>query len=218
MKKSLKSDELQPASRMDRVRRKPERPAEILAAAFEEFVLKGYAASRLEDVATRAGVTKGTIYFHFENKEQVFFQMVRELSKPIREKANAFLSNSPDDAVGFISHYLDFAHRLLFEDRHAREILRLLISEATRFPELVDEHFAQFIAPIFEQLHMRLARASADGTIRQSPAIEFPDLILSPVMALNIFLLLFSDRKPMDAKQHLEAAKDLLLNGLLPRN
>ena len=60
-----------------RARRKAERPAEILDAAFEEFAKSGYAATRLEDVAARACVTKGTIYFYFETKERVFDEMIR---------------------------------------------------------------------------------------------------------------------------------------------
>jgi len=206
------------SNRADRIRRKPERPMEILTAAFEEFVRCGYAATRLEDVAIRAGVTKGTIYFHFENKEKVFVQMVRELSKPVWQKTDEFLRQRPDDVVEFLSSYLDFAHGLLFEDRHAREILRLLISEATRFPELVDEHFAQFVEPIFEHLRKGLGEAAEAGKIRRSPALDFPDLLLSPVLALNIAMLLFSGRKPIDAKRHLDAAKDVFLMGLLPRD
>lgn len=66
-------------ARSVRARRKFERPGEILEAAFEEFVENGYAGTRLEDVAARAGVTKGTIYFYFESKEDVFASMVREL-------------------------------------------------------------------------------------------------------------------------------------------
>ena len=206
------------APRPEKVKRKPERPGEILAAAFEEFVRHGYAAARLEDVAVRAGVTKGTIYFHFHNKEEVFIQMVRELSKPLHEKTEQFLQNKPANVLEFISAYLEFCHGLIFEDRSVREILRLLISEATRFPELVDEHTALFIEPIFQHLRSDLTAAAQAGTIRPSPIVDFPDLLLSPVMALNIFLLLFSDRKPLDAKLHLEAAKDLLLRGLLPRD
>jgi AcrR family transcriptional regulator len=202
----------------EKTRRKPERPGEILAAAFEEFVLSGYAATRLEDVATRAGVTKGTIYFHFQNKEQVFVQMVRELSRPLIARTEAFLKNRPADFVEFLESYLEFTHGLVFEDRHAREILRLLISEASRFPELIDEHSAQFIEPIFAQLRIELDKEMRAGRVRTSPVLDFPDLLLSPVLALNIFMLLFSDRRALDPKLHLKAAKDLLLYGLLARN
>lgn len=216
MKKSRADNASLPAG-PEKVRRKPGRPGEILAAAFEEFVLHGYAATRLEDVAARAGVTKGTIYFHFENKENVFVQMVREQSKSLQMNVQDFLRQETADVEMFLSDFLDFSHNLMLKDRHAREILRLLIAEASRFPDLVDEHTSQFIEPIFRHLRGVLGRAAMEGKIRKSPAIDFPDLLLSPALALNVFMMLFADRKDADPASRVAAAKDLLLNGLLPR-
>lgn len=65
-----------------RARQKLERPAEILEAALEEFVRKGYIATRLEDVAKAVGVTKGTIYFYFETKEALFSAVIRHFARP----------------------------------------------------------------------------------------------------------------------------------------
>jgi AcrR family transcriptional regulator len=201
-----------------RVRRKPERLTEILTAAFEEFVLHGYAATRLEDVATRAGVTKGTIYFHFQNKEDVFVHMVHELSAPMRLKSEEFLREGPEDGVEFLKAYLRFAHDQIFNDRHAREILRLMISESTRFPDLVDEHFNQFIEPMLNRIRSGLAASAREGKVRNAPVIDFPDLVFSPVLALNIIVLVFADRRAIDPQKRLAAAEDLLLHGLLPRD
>lgn len=201
-----------------RVRRKPERLTGILAAAFEEFARHGYAATRLEDVAARAGVTKGTIYFHFQNKETVFVHMVHELSAPMRRNSEEFLRDGPEDGVEFLRAYLRFAHDRIFNDRHAREILRLLISEATRFPDLVDEHFGQFIEPVLNRIRTSLAAAARDGKVRNSPAIDFPDVVFSPILALNVVVLIFADRKGIAREKHLAAAEDLLLYGLLPRS
>lgn len=204
-------------SKPEKIRRKPERPGEILAAAFEEFVLHGYAATRLEDVAMRAGVTKGTIYFHFENKENVFVQMVRELSKPLQRSIEDFLREQTDDIGKLLSDFVDFTHDLVLNDRYAREILRLLIAEAGRFPDLVDEHTTQIIDPLLEHIRGKLVRAEEEGEIRKSPALDFPELLIAPALTLNIFMLLFADRQDAAAKARVMAAKDLLLNGLLPR-
>ena len=65
-----------------RRRRKAERPQEILEAAFVEFSRNGYASTALDQIAERAGVTKGTIYVYFENKEHLFISMVHEVMKP----------------------------------------------------------------------------------------------------------------------------------------
>ncbi|MBX9458122.1 MAG: TetR/AcrR family transcriptional regulator [Rhizobium sp.] len=201
-----------------RIRRKPERLTEILAAAFEEFVLHGYTATRLEDVAARAGVTKGTIYFHFQNKENVFVHMVHELTAPMKLKSEEFLREASEDGIEFLRAYLRFAHDRIFNDRHAREILRLMISESTRFPDLVDEHLGQFIEPVLSRISTSLATAAREGKVRNAPAIECPDVIMSPILALNIIVLIFADRKALDPQLHLAAAEDLLLNGLLPRD
>jgi len=198
-------------------RRKMERPNEILAAAFEEFVRTGYAGTRLEDVAARAGVTKGTIYFHFQSKENVFIQMVRLFSQPIRLRTQDFLDDNAAEGVEFFNAYLDFSYAQVLEDRCSREILRLLIAEASRFPSLTDEYFTCIFEPVFTRLHGELEKAISNCKIRNAEAMDFPNLLLSPMLALNVFLLIFGDRKPIDPKRYLEAAKDLLMNGLLPR-
>lgn len=198
-------------------RRKMERPNEILAAAFEEFVRTGYAGTRLEDVAARAGVTKGTIYFHFQSKENVFVQMVRAFSQPIRLRTQDFLDHNAEEGVAFFNSYLDFSYTQVLEDRCSREILRLLIAEASRFPSLTDEYFSCIFEPVFTRLHGELEKAIDSCKIRNAQAMDFPNLLLSPMLALNVFLLIFGDRKSIDPKRYLEAAKDLLMNGLLPR-
>jgi AcrR family transcriptional regulator len=199
-------------------RRKAERPAEILAAAFEEFVLNGYAATRLEDVATRANVTKGTIYFHFNSKENVFINVVHGMSKPMRCQTEEFLGRCPLQGIAFLMSCLDFYYDYILEDRYSREIFRLLISEAPRFPNLIDEHFKFVLEPVFCQIRKHHEDAIKSGEARETLAVEYPDLILSPMIALNISLLIFSDRKFIDRRKHLEAAKDMILRGLLTRS
>jgi AcrR family transcriptional regulator len=200
-----------------RARRKAERPGEILEAAFEEFVQNGYAATRLEDVAARVGVTKGTIYFYFENKEQLFVAMVRELSRPVHRQAEEFAALNSSTAPEFLRAYLCFLYRIIATDPRGREILRLLIAEASRFPELIDEHHQNFMGPVVRRLRQILDDGNAKGEIRPSSVLEFPELLLAPALSLNIWMLLFSDRRPIDLDRHFEIAVDLLLNGLLPR-
>lgn len=201
-----------------RARRKVERPGEILEAAFEEFVEKGYAGTRLEDVAARAGVTKGTIYFYFESKEAVFASMVRELWLPVHTGVARFLKETQEPAPEFLRSFLRYLHQVLAEDRRAREILRLLIAEARRFPELLDEHHARFGGPVFERLRRSLQQGAARGEIRSTSLPDFAEVLIGPALTLNVWSLLFGDRKPVDLDRHFEASLDLLLHGLLPRS
>jgi AcrR family transcriptional regulator len=201
-----------------RARRKAERPGQILEAAFEEFVDKGYAATRLEDVAARAGVTKGTIYFYFETKENLFVTMIRELSRPIHEELEGFLGDHKGTTREFVRAYLGFIYKVIAEDAHFREILRLLIAEAHRFPALVDEHDQRCGTPIMERLRQGLEEGSNRGEIRSAGLLEYPQIILGPALLLSVTMLLFSNRKTVDTERYFEAHVDLVLNGLLPRN
>jgi AcrR family transcriptional regulator len=199
-----------------RARRKAERPNEILEAAFEEFALHGYAATRLEDVATRAGVTKGTIYVYFESKERVFEALVRERGKVARERMAPFFEERGDPTIDSIRADLDFLFRACTGDQREQELLRLLISEATRFPALVDEHFETVFDPVIEKLKERLQLAAKIGTIRAAAVIEYPELLMSPALAMHVCRLLFAERWPLDTERYIETSVDLLLNGLLP--
>lgn len=201
-----------------RARRKAERPGEILDAAFEEFIQRGYEATRLEDIAARAGVTKGTIYVYFESKERVFEALVRDLEKSLRKEVEPFFEDRGAPTAQSIRADLTMLYLVFANDRRARELLRLLIAEAVRFPDLVDEHHRNLVGPMFETLGQRLRQGVASGAFRPTPAVNFPELLLGPALSLHIGKLLFSDRKPLDAEQHFEAALDLILRGLLPRD
>jgi AcrR family transcriptional regulator len=83
-------------------RRKEARPAELLAAALELFVERGYAATRLEDVARRAGVSKGTVYLYFPGKEDLFKAVVREGLVPLLERGEKVVAEHEGSAVDLI--------------------------------------------------------------------------------------------------------------------
>ena len=197
-----------------RARRKAERPAEILDAAFEEFVQNGYAATRLEDVAKRAGVTKGTIYFYFDTKERVFEDMIRQRSSPMFTEFGHLAGTLEGRYADRLRALLVFMYRRIAEDRVCREIFRFLIAEGRRFPELVDRHDAEFVQPFIGQLRALLNAGIAAGEFRASPALQFTEIIISPALLLNIWWLLFDTRKQVDISAFIDAHLDLLLNGL----
>jgi AcrR family transcriptional regulator len=207
-----------PPVRSSRSRRKADRPGEIVEAAFEEFVRRGYAATRLEDIAARAGVTKGTIYVYFENKEALFVSMVTEISRAhlteLAREIEAITETGPD----FMRPLLTlFCERIAGHDR-MMEVLRLLIAEAPRFPKLVDQHFDEFIAPIVSRIGRWLAEGQADGTLRRSALVNIPEMVLGPTMMLQIWMLLFANRRPIDVAAYCETQIDFMLNGIRPRS
>jgi len=199
-----------------RARRKAERPSEILEAAFEEFRLHGYAATRLEDVAARAGITKGTIYVYFENKEKVFEALARARGEEFFERIRAFRETDSEPTAESIRADLTFLFRTLSEDRGLLELLRLAIAEAVRFPKLIDDQFQNFFAPVLDKMKERMQLAAVRGELRDMQAVELPELLMAPAMMIHIWQLLFADRRPLDVERYIEAAVDLIMNGLLP--
>lgn len=199
-----------------RVRRKAERPAEILDAAFEEFVKSGYAATRLEDVAKRAGVTKGTIYFYFETKERVFEEMIRHVSQPIFSDVTSIAATLDGSYSARLRSMIVFVYQRIAEDRVSREMLRFLIAEGSRFPELVERHYEQYMAPVIDQFRQLLKAGTAAGEFRAAPAVEFTEIVVSPALLLCVWSMLFGKRKAFDVTAFIDAHVDLLMNGLSP--
>lgn len=197
-----------------RARRKAERPAEILDAAFEEFVKNGYAATRLEDVAARAGVTKGTIYFYFETKERVFEEMIRHTAQAFLPDLERYVSELKGSYTARLRDLIVFVYRRIADDRAARETLRFLIAEGMRFPDLVDRHYEEFVYPMIEQFRTILEAGVAAGEFRASPATAFTEIVMSPALLLSLWSLLFGSRKTIDIADFTDASIDLLMRGL----
>lgn len=197
-----------------RARRKAERPAEILDAAFEEFVKNGYAATRLEDVAARANVTKGTIYFYFETKERVFDEMIRHKSRAFFPELGSYAETLEGSYTSRLHALVVFVYRKIAEDRTSRETLRFLIAEGSRFPDLVDRHYHEFVRPVIDRFRQVIEAGVAAGEFRASPASAFPEIVMSPALLLSLWSMLFGSRKETDIAVFTEASIDLIMKGL----
>ena len=172
--------------------------------------------ARLDDVAARAGVTKGTIYVYFPSKEQLFHAVIRKFRHPLMEDVNKFIDISKKSAVEFLRVFLRFVYQKMQTDRQGREVFRIMIAEAERFPELAEEYHREVTAPLLETLREVVVQAQERGEIRRSAAVEFPEIVVAPAALMHLWLLVFSDRKLVDTDRYIEAHLDLLLHGLLP--
>ncbi|AYG63415.1 TetR family transcriptional regulator [Rhizobium jaguaris] len=198
--------------KLTRAEQKARRPVQILDAAFEEFVERGYVATRVEDIASRVGVTKGTIYVYFETKEQLFEAMIRHISVPLEELL-ASSNEIKGTAAERLQKRIELIYDLIIKDRKLRELIRFVIAEGSRFPQIVDRHHDIFIDPLERQMQSLLDEGIKNGEFRPTPA-AFSDAVIAPAIAFLVFKLIFEDRRILDRDTYLKAHVDLILHGL----
>ena len=198
-----------------RRRRKAERPQEIIEAAFIEFSRNGYAMTTLDQIAERAGVTKGTIYVYFENKEHLFISMVHEAMKTTLDTIQAMFERHEGSTAELLKAQFSFIYQHIVEDRRRREVVRMLIAEASRFPALADRYHEEIHRPCVDLLKRAIQRGMDRGEIRPSAVTECPLVIIAPIALVDLWMMMFDDRHPLDLKTYFDAHLDLVLNGLL---
>lgn len=195
-------------------RRKDARPGEILAAALAEFAANGFAATRLDDVAKRAGITKGTIYLYFDGKEALFRALLKQEAGRELDALDDLLAayDGPADSL-LRTLVTESGRRFLQSD--LRHLLRLLIAEGPKFPDLLAFHHAEIISR-GRQLITRVIRYGIDrGEFRDNGLTRFPQVIVAGPMLLVIWQALFADIEALDAPAYLDTLTDTLLHGLL---
>ncbi|PPQ40243.1 transcriptional regulator, TetR family [Rhodoblastus acidophilus] len=198
-----------------RRRRKAERPAEILEAAFDAFAARGYAATRLEDVAARAGVTKGTIYLYFSTKEKLFEEMVRSHSAGLLADADAILGRIEGASANRLRGFLRFLYGRCVTDRRGREILRFMIADGKSFPHLVAEHYRDFVLPLLGMVSGLVDQGVAAGEFRADLPRETVRVVIAPTLFLSVIRLIFGDAPPVDEEAYVDAHIELAMTGLL---
>jgi AcrR family transcriptional regulator len=198
-----------------RRRRKAERPQEILEAAFAEFSRNGYAVTTLDQIAERAGVTKGTIYVYFENKEHLFISMVREITKTTLDIVHGMFESHEGSTADLLRAQFSFIYQHIVEDRRRREVVRMLIAEAPRFPALADRYHDEILRPCLDMLRQAIQRGIDRGEIRNTSIINSPQVVIAPIALVDLWMMMFDNRQPLDLKAYFEAHLDLVLNGIL---
>jgi AcrR family transcriptional regulator len=200
-----------------RRRRKAERPHEILEAAFVEFSRNGYAVTTLDQIAERAGVTKGTIYVYFDNKEHLFISMVRHVTKTTLDTVEDMFETHAGSTADLLRAQFSFIYQNIVEDRRRREVVRMLIAEAPRFPALADRYHQEILKPCLEMLRQAIQRGIDRGEIRKCSIIDSPQVVIAPIALVDLWIMMFDDRHPLDLKAYFDAHLDLVLNGLLEK-
>ncbi|WP_315705987.1 MULTISPECIES: TetR/AcrR family transcriptional regulator [unclassified Bradyrhizobium] len=191
-----------------RAERAAERRAAIVEAAMEEFVARGFTATRLDDIAKRAGVAKGTIYLHFKDKESMFEELIRTAIVPFvsRMTAPPSFTGSVRDAVETLGRL--FIHEVATTRRG--DIVRLIVAEGTRFPAIADFYYREVVSRGLAALRGLIELAIERGEIREPKLAQFPQIMIAPVLIAVLWKSLFERHAPLDAEAMLRTHLDLI--------
>jgi AcrR family transcriptional regulator len=207
-----------PTAATPRQRRKQARPQELLAAALALFVEKGFAATRSEEVAARAGVSKGTLYLYYPSKEELFKAVVREnLSSHLADGLRLASQHQ-----GSMAELLTLVLRAWWQRvgrGPAGGISKIMMAEARNFPDLAQFYFEEVIAPTHELLGGLLQRGIDSGEFREVPVAEVVQVLIAPMLQMVLFEHSFGACRMLCPVQSPEAVLavqlDLMLRGLL---
>jgi AcrR family transcriptional regulator len=168
-----------------RQRRKQARPQELLLAALELFVEKGFSATRSEEVAARAGVSKGTLYLYFPSKEELFKAVVRT-------NVSALIAEGQVLADQFAGSSAELLRRLLHAwwqrvgDTAAGGIFKIIIAEVRNFPELAQFYNDEVVMPATKLLGGTLQRGIDSGEFRRVPVRETTHTLIAPLLFMTL--------------------------------
>lgn len=198
--------EAAPAS--SRALRAAERRDAIVEAAMEEFIVRGFAATRLDDIAKRAGVAKGTIYLHFKDKESMFEELVRTVIVPVVAKLTAL-----PPPTGSVRDLVEaFAGNFLKEIIGTRrgDLVRLIVAEGPRFPAVADFYYREVVSRGIAGMRALIELGIARGEIREKDLARYPQILVAPAMIAVIWQSLFERHAPLDARDMLRVHLDLI--------
>ncbi|MEA2988673.1 MAG: hypothetical protein QOG83_1384 [Alphaproteobacteria bacterium] len=200
------------ASRQPRPRPRAERQAQrreaILTAALDEFSASGFAAARLDDVARRAGIAKGTIYLYFRDKESLFQELVRTMLSPVVGALEAApMAGMPARVVA--EAIAEIFVREIFGTRR-KDVIRLIISEGPRFPKLAEFYYHEVIERVTPVMRALMTGAAARGELPNDALARFPQLLIAPAMVALVWNGLFDRFAPLDVRELLRAHIDIL--------
>lgn len=197
-----------------RTRRKEARPAELIEAGLAEFAARGFAAARLDDVARRAGVAKGTIYRYFADKEALFLAAVQSRATPVLGEIDAFVDHFPGSTRELLHFLLRTVYARLV-DTDLKVLMRVIIAEGHNFPALTEVYHREMISRGQALLARIVARGIARGEIRQGAASELPLIIMAPAIMAAIWRMTFEAHEPIATERFIAAHLELLDRGLL---
>jgi AcrR family transcriptional regulator len=199
-------------------RRKADRPGEIVDAALAVFAAKGFAAARLDEIASRAGVSKGALYLYFETKEDIFRAVVDQAIAPNIQAIRAMIAAHPGPFPDLLRL---FGQRVgtLIDTLPVGGVIKMVIGEARNFPEIARVWHDNLVAHALGAMTDAIRAAQARGEVRAGDPRTFAVQVISPMLVGVIWRETFVPvgAEPFDlpalVRQHIET----MLAGLAPQ-
>ncbi len=185
----------------------------VLDAALDVFLERGFDAAKLDDVAKRAGVAKGTLYLYFASKEALFEELIRSvLASPIRAAGEALMKQDlPAELM--LRGLIAWGKTEVLGTRR-KDIARLIISEAGRFPDLAGVYHREVVTRGMATVRAIVERGVARGEFTSDAVARFPQLVVAPLLVAIVWTGLFDRIETLDTSGLLDAHADLLIRGL----
>ena len=194
-------------------RRKEDRPDEITQAALAAFAENGYAATRVDEVAKKAGVSKGLLYLYFKTKEDLFKAVIRSFLSPRIEALISNIEESDLSATEFVrGPFLTFAKAL--PRSPAKVLVRLMIAEGPKHPDLTAWYWENVVSKALNALRTLIRRGVDNGEFRKSALDEFPQLLVAPVFFSLIWTIVFKAHADLDTDRFIEAHVEMVLESI----
>lgn len=200
-----------------RAAKKAAQPEKILAAALEAFGEKGFSGTRMEDVAAKAGITKGAIYLYFPSKQALLEALARRDIAPFLTNLAAQVRQYEGPVEPMLRQIA--AAALAFMDQGALPTYaRVIVSEARNFPDIARFHLEEIVSVVLGALSDLFRRAMARGEIREMEPEIAARLFMAPLIKTLFWRITFSavETSPFDAAKFLDAHVGVYLRGMKP--
>ena len=197
-------------------RRKADRPAEIVGAALAVFAEKGFAAAKLDDIARRAGVSKGAVYLYFETKEQVFRAVVEQAIAPNVAAMKAMAAAHPGPLSGLLRGLSAHVAGVV-ETTPLGGVLKMVVGEARNFPELARDWHDQLVSQMLGAVTLAIGNAQARGEVKAGDPRAYALQLIAPLLVAVVWRETFVPvgAEPFDLRALIAQHIDTLLLGLL---
>ena len=196
-----------------REQQKEARRVAIIEAALEEFTSQGFTATKLEDVAVRAGIGKGTIYLYFNSKEDLFEEVVRRTLLPDRKLLSTYVTDFEGTTAELLTNHFRFMYSFMQHEKVPPLIAKVL-GEIARFPQLSQFFYDEMISHSQAMLESIIARGIQSGEFRESARNMHHQILIAPALLGVIWNLQFKRQAPLDFAVYSEMHIDFILRAL----